>query len=87
MRVAIGIFTIALLAASFSSAHADGWCGFLDKQGSQVRCGFSSLDECKKTMDAQDAKDAVCMPDPSFAKNDICPNSVLKSFRACEKPA
>jgi hypothetical protein len=69
MRLSLAVAT-AMLAASIMSAQADEWCGFLDKDGSQVRCGFSSLDECKKTMDAQNAKDAVCMPDPSFARNE-----------------
>ncbi len=50
-----------------TAAHADElWCGFLDKAGSAVHCGYSSLAECKQSLG--DQKDAVCMPSPSFAK-------------------
>jgi len=59
----------ALLALSFApiSAHADEWCGFHDKAGSQVKCGFSSLSECQQAVGGD--KNAVCMPDPTFADN------------------
>jgi hypothetical protein len=65
MRVIFGLLIAGLFAASISSAYAGEWCGFLDKDGSRVRCGFSSLDECKQTIG--DKKDAYCMPDPNFA--------------------
>jgi hypothetical protein len=65
MRVIFGLRIAGLFAASISSAYAGEWCGFLDKDGSRVRCGFSSLDECKQTIG--DKKDAYCMPDPNFA--------------------
>jgi len=66
-RILAGAFAAGLLAASLPVAHADEWCGFMDKKGSRVRCGFSSLDECKKTIG--DTKGAYCMPDPGFAQN------------------
>ena len=48
-----------------STARADEWCGFLDKKGAPVRCGFSSLAQCRQSLG--DKKEAVCMPSPSFA--------------------
>jgi hypothetical protein len=65
MRLIFGLLIAGLCAASISSACAGEWCGFLDKDGSRVRCGFSSLDECKQTIGGK--KDAYCMPDPNFA--------------------
>ena len=69
MRILPALAAAGWLAVSLAPAHAGEWCGFLDKTGSRVRCGFSSLDECKKVMDTTGAKDPVCMPDPSFAQN------------------
>lgn len=69
MRLSLAV-AAALLTASIMSAQADEYCGFLDKEGARVRCGFSSLDQCKKAMDAQNAKEAVCLPDPDFARAD-----------------
>jgi len=67
MRLLFGFVIAGLLAAALPAAHADElWCGFIDKAGSPVRCGFSSLAQCKQTLG--DQKDAVCMPSPSFAK-------------------
>jgi len=80
MRVFLGLAAAVLLAASFTSARANEWCGFIDKAHAMVRCGFSSLDECKKTMDAKDAKDAVCMPDPSFARSDSAVHLAANRF-------
>ena len=65
MRVFLGLTAAGLVAVSLSSAHAEEWCGFVDKAGAQVRCGFSSLAECQQTIG--DKKDAYCMPDPAFA--------------------
>ncbi|HVZ50453.1 MAG TPA: DUF3551 domain-containing protein [Pseudolabrys sp.] len=53
-----------LTAATTTPARADEWCGFKDKEGAPVRCGYSSLQECKQFTGA---KDSVCMPDPGFA--------------------
>ena len=75
MRSAIFLFVLlpALLpglnAASAQSAGstpgATEWCGFHDKSGARVRCGFVSKSDCLHALD--DSKDAVCMPDPEFA--------------------
>jgi hypothetical protein len=67
MRVVLGLLTAGLLAAAISPARAQDWCGFVDKEHSQVRCGFSSLDECKQALGGK--KDAYCMLDPMFAGN------------------
>ena len=65
MRVWLALVLTGFLAASTSSTQAAEWCGFLDKEHSQVRCGYSSLAECKQALGER--KDAVCMPSPSFA--------------------
>jgi hypothetical protein len=56
---AIGVVTTITVPA-----HAEDWCGFHDKTGSRVRCGYTSLDECKQNVTG---KNAVCMPNPDFA--------------------
>ena len=65
MRLLLGFLVAGSLLATLVPVHAGEWCGFVDKSGSRVRCGFSSLAECKHTLG--DKKDAVCMPSPSFA--------------------
>jgi hypothetical protein len=62
---AFGILAAGFLAASTPPASAAEWCGFLDKNNAKVTCGYSSLEVCKQALG--DKKDAVCMPDPSFA--------------------
>jgi len=65
MRIRLGIAIAGFFAASMPPAQAAAWCGFLDKERSQVRCGFSSLAQCKQAIG--DSKEAVCMPDPESA--------------------
>jgi hypothetical protein len=65
MRSVIWLFALAPALLAFNAAY---WCGFLDKAGAQVRCGFVSQQDCEKALG--DAKDAVCMPDPAFALNE-----------------
>jgi hypothetical protein len=65
MRFWFALVLTGLFAASTSSAFAAEWCGFLDKEHSQVRCGYSSLAQCKQALG--ESKDAVCIPSPSFA--------------------
>jgi hypothetical protein len=48
-------------------ASAPVWCGFVDKMGSRVRCGYSTITECK---DRIGDKATVCIPNPSFAMLD-----------------
>ena len=55
---------VSVTTATAAPASAEEWCGFHDKPGSRVRCGYSSAAECK---DNVVGKDAVCMPSPYFA--------------------
>lgn len=63
----------ALLIVTFTfattPAGAEEWCGFQEKAGAIVRCGYSSLQECKEKVEktTKDSKSIVCMPSPSFA--------------------
>ena len=66
MRVLLGLVAAGLLAGSLASANAQEWCGFLDKAHARVRCGFTSVKDCKEALGHK--KDAVCMLSPSFAK-------------------
>jgi hypothetical protein len=67
MRVVFGLSTAGLLAAAALPAQAQHWSGFVDKEYSQVRCGFPSRNECKQAFGEK--KDAYCMPNPNFAAN------------------
>jgi Protein of unknown function (DUF3551) len=67
MRLLTGLALFTALALVATSAGAEEWCGFHDKAGSHVRCGFSSLTDCKQAIGG---KNAVCIPSPSFAKRD-----------------
>ncbi len=66
MRVLLGLAAAGLLATSLSAAHAETYCGFLDRAHAPVRCGFTSIKGCEHALHHK--KDAVCMPSPSFAK-------------------
>jgi len=66
MRVLLGLAAAGLIATSFSAARAESYCGFLDQAHARVRCGFTSIKDCKQALHHK--KDAVCMPSPSFAK-------------------
>jgi hypothetical protein len=65
MRILLGLVTAVTFAASIPTASADEWCGFLDREHSQVRCGYSSLAECKQSIGD---KKAICVLSPSFAE-------------------
>ena len=65
MRVLLCFVVTGLLAGSLASANAQEWCGFLDKDHARVRCGFTSIKDCKQALGHK--KNAVCMPSPSFA--------------------
>jgi hypothetical protein len=70
----LALTTVAALAAPAASTSPDGtseWCGFHDKAGAEVTCGYSSAEDCKKALGND--QDAVCMPDPAFASNTIPP--------------
>ena len=63
MRHAIALAT--LFALTLTAANAAEWCGFVDKENAPVRCGYSSLSECKQSL--TNKKDGYCIPDPGFA--------------------
>lgn len=69
----VGCLVLAgTLAAPTAPARAEQWCGFHQKAGSPVRCGYSSIEDCKQSVAAKgdkDAKDITCLPDPAFARN------------------
>jgi hypothetical protein len=67
MRILLGLAVAGLLAGSILPAQAENWCGFHQKANARVRCGFSSLAECKQALGPND-KDVTCMPDPSSAR-------------------
>jgi hypothetical protein len=67
MRALLGLIAAGLLAGSILPAQAQDWCGFHQKANSHVRCGFSSLAQCKQALGVK-AKDVTCVPDPSSAK-------------------
>ncbi len=67
MRFLLGLIVAGLMAGSLSSAQAAEWCGFHQKANARVRCGFSSLAECKQAFGPK-AKHVTCVPDPSFAQ-------------------
>ena len=66
MRLLLGLLVTAAVIGPALPARANEWCGFLDKDHSRVRCGYSSLAECQQSL--LDKKGAYCMPDPSFAR-------------------
>ncbi|HZD88499.1 MAG TPA: hypothetical protein VE224_00205 [Pseudolabrys sp.] len=67
MRILLGLAAAGLMTASLSAAHAENYCGFLDQAHARVRCGFTSIKDCKQALHHK--KGAVCMPSPSFAKS------------------
>ena len=69
MRILIGLAAGLSLAAALSApAAAQDWCGFHQKAHSIVRCGYSSLQECKQALSGKKDGDkaVICLPDPSF---------------------
>ena len=42
------------------------WCGFKDKPGSRVRCGYSSESDCKHGIGGPGA---ICIVDPYLTEN------------------
>ena len=55
-------------AAAQPAAAAGGlaWCGFKDKPGSRVRCGYSSESDCKQGVGEPGA---ICIVDPYLTEN------------------
>lgn len=74
MRLSIAVLA-ALAAASLAGpAQAQDWCGFKDENGAVIKCGYSTLAECRALTHA---KDGVCMPNPDFADR-VRPQSKTK---------
>ena len=58
MRHTIALAALLALIA-VSSARAEEWCGFIDKENAPVHCGYSSLEQCKQSLgDKKGAKAA-----------------------------
>lgn len=75
MRILIGMAASLAIAGALapSPVSAQDWCGFQQKAHSRVRCGYSSLQECKQALTdktekqkKKDDKAITCLPDPSF---------------------
>jgi hypothetical protein len=68
---ALGTIAFAAPSAPASGTAVEGpapgpkWCGFEDKAGSQVRCGYASESDCKR---AVGGPDAICIVDPYFTE-------------------
>jgi len=67
MRILIGLAAGLGMLALSAPAHAQDWCGFHQKAHSRVRCGYSSLQQCKQALaNKKDGdKTVVCLPDPT----------------------
>jgi len=71
MRVWTGVvggLTLAgALAFTAGVASAQDWCGFHQKAGSRVHCGYSSLQHCKRALTDKKKGDKgiTCLPDPA----------------------
>jgi hypothetical protein len=70
MRGLLRLIVAGIVAGSVVPAQAEDWCGFHQKANSHVRCGFSSLAQCKQALGVKNkkSKNATCRLDPSFAK-------------------
>jgi hypothetical protein len=71
MRVVFGLVLAGLMAGTLVPARAEQWCGFIPEARERVRCGYSSLQQCRqaltdRTKERKDAaKGIVCLPDPA----------------------
>lgn len=63
------VFGVAAADAVAADPHPTGglaWCGFKDKPGSRVRCGYSSESDCKQGVGGPGA---ICIVDPYLTEN------------------
>lgn len=67
MRGLLALVAAGLLVGSIMPAQAEDWCGFHQKANSRVRCGFTSLAQCKDAFHHK-PKNVTCRLDPSFAQ-------------------
>ena len=58
--------SVATTAAPTASAGGPEWCGFHNKAGDRVRCGYSSENDCKQALGEPDA---ICIVDPYLTEN------------------
>jgi hypothetical protein len=76
MRMAIGLagaLAATALLAMPAAGNAQEWCGYHQKAGARVHCGYSSRQVCQPALSGKsDAKKekktttaVVCKPDPS----------------------
>jgi hypothetical protein len=74
MRMPIGLAAALAVAAllAMPAASAQEWCGFHQKAGARVHCGYSSRQVCEEALTGKaDKKEkkastvVVCKPDPS----------------------
>jgi hypothetical protein len=75
MRMPIGLaaaLAVAALLAMPATANAQEWCGYHQKAGARVHCGYSSRQVCEQALSGKtDKKEkkastaVVCRPDPS----------------------
>jgi len=65
---ATGSAMAAAPAPAQTNAASGGlaWCGFKDKPGSRVRCGYSSESDCRQ---AVGGTGAICIVDPYLTEN------------------
>lgn len=70
IQLAMGVAAMSLTAGAHAAdttktANAPtagmAWCGFHDKAGARVRCGFSSEAQCRQTLGP---KGTICIIDP-----------------------
>jgi len=59
------IVVLSALSATTATASAQGWCGFIDDENAPVRCGYSTITECKLAI-GEKSKAAYCVLDPFF---------------------
>ena len=65
MRACFAIVSFALMIGAMPARAAE-WCGFRDSDHARVKCGYSSYAHCHAAIGG---KHAICIPDPTFARN------------------
>jgi hypothetical protein len=54
------IIAISFTAVSSTSVHAEQYCGFVNKRGAIVKCGYSSRESCENAI----GQGAICFVRP-----------------------